>query len=72
MSNKPDMAVYFVTERGPDNDKRVFWAKIGAAWSHADGEGLNIALDLIPTDMTAGRIVVRAKKPEGATDGGGE
>ena len=70
MSKKPDMTVYHVTERGADDNKKVFWARIGAAWSHGDGEGFNLALDLIPTDMQAGRIVIRAKKPEGATDGG--
>ena len=69
MSNKPDMAVYHVTERGEGDNKRAFWTKIGAAWSHSDGEGFNLAIDYMP--MTAGRIVVRAPKADDG-EGGGE
>jgi hypothetical protein len=27
----------------------AYWTKIGAAWIHDDGEGLNLSLDFIPT-----------------------
>ncbi|MBV8384897.1 MAG: hypothetical protein JOZ63_20085 [Planctomycetaceae bacterium] len=32
------------------------WHPIGVAWAHAEGKGLNIALDLQPRD---GRITLR-------------
>jgi hypothetical protein len=37
-SNRPTHAVY-VAEGEGDN---AFWTKIGAAWSHDDGDGFNI------------------------------
>lgn len=71
MSKKPDMAVYHVTERGEGDSKKAFWTKIGAAWSHGDGEGFNIVLDLVP--IATGRMVIRAPKADDtATEGGGE
>lgn len=48
----------------------AFWTKIGAAWQHADGKGLTIALNAIPLD---GRVVVRSvKAAEERTDKGRE
>lgn len=35
---------------------KAFWTKIGAAWPHADGNGFNITLSLLPLD---GRVVIR-------------
>lgn len=53
----PDMIVWHV----PDRDAP--WTRIGAAWSHSDGEGLNMQLDLMP--IAGGRIVLRGLKTEG-------
>lgn len=38
------------------------WTKIGAAWEHKDGKGLNIDLELMP--VATGRIVLRPYEPK--------
>jgi hypothetical protein len=48
-------------ERG--EDKR-FWTRIGAAWNHIDGEGIDLHLDLVPT--SGGRIVLRTPREDEA------
>jgi hypothetical protein len=58
--NGPDFTVYFVPDRG-----NARWIPVGAAWQHRDGQGINLALDLMPT--SPGRVVLR--KPNRA---GGE
>ena len=50
---RPTHAAYSVRER--ENQKSE-WRPVGVAWQHADGKGLNIALDLVPLD---GRITLR-------------
>lgn len=54
---RPDFTAYFA----PDRDNAP-WTAIGAAWEHADGEGFNVRLDLVP--HTAGKIVLRRPKTE--------
>ena len=54
----PDFTVYFVPDR-----ENARWVPIGAAWNHKDAQGLNLALDLMPT--TPGRIVLRAPSKDG-------
>lgn len=39
------------------NEDKAFWTRIGAAWTHQDGEGLTLQLDLVP--VNGGRIVLR-------------
>ena len=56
----PTHHVYVVDGKG-DN---AFWTKIGAAWQHADGNGLNLTLSLLPLD---GRVVIRTAKAADAT-----
>ncbi|SOC48173.1 hypothetical protein SAMN05892877_14117 [Rhizobium subbaraonis] len=51
----PTHHVYVVEGKGDT----AFWTKIGAAWQHADGNGLNITLTLLPLD---GRVVIRTAK----------
>ena len=55
---KPTHGVFHIRGEG----KNAYWTKIGAAWIHEDGEGLNLSLDFIPTDGS-GRLVIRANKP---------
>ncbi len=50
----PSLIAYHVADRGED---KSFWTRIGAAWEHEDGKGLNLHLDLVP--VSAGRIVLR-------------
>lgn len=42
--------------------KKSYWTRVGAAWKHKDGEGLNLQLDLVP--LAGGRIVLRSPKDE--------
>jgi len=53
-SNAPAYNVYTVEDRGENEDP--FWLKIGAAWAHKDGKGLNITLSALPPDN---RLVLR-------------
>lgn len=55
----PDFTAWFIHER-----EGCPWVAIGAAWEHADGNGFNIKLDLIPN--AAGRIVLRRIKTAAA------
>jgi hypothetical protein len=56
----PTHDVYVVEGKGD----KAFWTKIGAAWQHADGKGLNVTLSFIPLD---GRVVIRTAKTEGTS-----
>lgn len=40
--------------------QNAYWTTIGAGWLHADGKGLNLALDFMP--VNSGRLVVRIRK----------
>jgi hypothetical protein len=59
-SAPPSLIAWHVSERGDKNQ----WNRIGAAWSHEDGKGLTLKLDMIP--MGSGRIVLREPKSEEA------
>ena len=59
-TNRPSHRVYAVTKNG----ERSFWREIGAAWTHADGEGLNLKLDYLP--LNGADIVIRKPKAEEA------
>ena len=47
-SNKPTHAVFHVRGGDKKTGKKGFWTKVGAAWLHADNEGMNLQLDYIP------------------------
>ena len=55
--NVPSHGVFVVENDGPN----AFWTRIGCAWQHQDGEGLNVILSAIPV---GGRIVIRTRKGE--------
>jgi hypothetical protein len=58
-ATKPAYSVFIVEER---EGKDSFWLKIGAAFHHKDGKGLNLVLQALPLD---GRLVLREyKEPE--------
>ena len=63
VSGKPSHKVYVVEDRagaeGDDND--AFWTRVGSAWPHKDGKGLNVVLSALPVN---GRIVLREYTPE--------
>ena len=56
-SNRPSHVVYLVRE-GVKKDDKASWNRIGAAWLHQDGKGLNVVLD--------GDLVVRERKSQDA------
>ncbi|CAN7691301.1 hypothetical protein LJR030_003646 [Rhizobium sp. LjRoot30] len=57
--SKPDYAVYVVEGEGD----KAHWTKIGAAWSHNDGEGFNVTLSALPLN---GRLTIRKPQREEA------
>lgn len=64
-ANSPQLIAYHISERG----EKTFWARIGAAWEHQDGEGFTLQLDLIPVSND-GRIILRSPGNAGdANDG---
>ena len=58
MSGKPKYKVFVVEDReveeGDDND--AFWTRVGSAWPHKDGKGLNVVLSALPV---GNRLVLR-------------
>jgi hypothetical protein len=62
--NAPAFAAFHVRpakdDKGGEGGKG-FWTRIGAAWAHEDGEGLNLQIDMVPLD---GKIVLRTPKPD--------
>ena len=52
-SKTPSHIVYHVRDRAGSEG---FWARIGAAWAHADGNGFNIQIETMPLE---GRITLR-------------
>ena len=52
-SKTPSHIAYQVRDR---EGKKGFWTRIGSAWAHADGQGVNIQLEVVPLD---GRITLR-------------
>jgi hypothetical protein len=53
VGKRPTHIAYWVKER---ENAKAHWREIGAAWTHADGKGISINLDLQPLD---GRITLR-------------
>jgi hypothetical protein len=62
-AKQPSHKVYAVTK----GNKRNFWREIGAAWAHADGEGFNLKLDMLP--LNGAEIIIRKPKAEGGEGG---
>lgn len=57
--NFPSHGVFVVENEGAS----AYWTRIGVAWAHADGEGLNVHLTAIPV---GGRIVIRTRREKEA------
>ena len=52
-SKTPSHISYHVKD---GNSGKGYWTRIGAAWAHANGNGFNIQIDVIPLD---GQIKLR-------------
>lgn len=48
-------------------DGKAFWTRIGAAWTHQNGDGHTLQLDLYPLN---GRIVLLPPKADETAEGG--
>jgi hypothetical protein len=49
----PSYIAYHVRDKAGSES---YWTRIGAAWPHADGKGLNLVIETVPLD---GRITLR-------------
>jgi hypothetical protein len=45
--------------------ERTAWTRLGVAWAHKDGEGLNVTLTALPVD---GRLVIRKHVDQDETE----
>jgi hypothetical protein len=61
MSGKPSHKVFVVEDKEGEGDNDAFWTRIGSAWPHKDGKGLNLVLSALPIN---GRLVLREYTPE--------
>ena len=62
MSGKPSHKVFVVEDRETEDEGNdAFWTRIGSAWPHKDGKGLNLVLSALPID---GRLILREYTPE--------
>ena len=57
-NNAPTHEIFHVVGEG--NAAR--WTKIGVAWTHKDGEGMNLAINYSP--LVEGRTLIRKVKPK--------
>jgi hypothetical protein len=65
MNGRPSHRAYKVEDRdGDQSDQPGFWTRIGSAWPHKDGKGLNI--QLITGIAVSGRVVLREYTDEDA------
>lgn len=66
MSGKPSHKVFTVEDRQGDSEAESgFWTRIGSAWPHKDGKGLNIVLSALPVNA---RLVLREFTEEDGED----
>ena len=71
------MASQQTTNRKPTHDichvrgegKNAYWTRIGAAWLHDDGKGLNLSLEFVPVNSD-GRLVIRIRKDKAGQEEG--
>jgi len=65
MTGRPSHRAYVIEDReGDQTDQSGFWTRIGSAWPHKDGKGLNV--QLVPGIAVSGRLVLREYTDEDA------
>jgi hypothetical protein len=59
MTQRPSHRAYVIEDRDGEQTEQQsgFWTRVGSAWPHKDGKGLN--LQLIPGIAVTGRLVLR-------------
>ncbi len=65
VSGKPSHRCFVVEDRGEGDESDAFWTRIGSAWPHKDGKGLNCVLSALPAN---GRLVLREYTEEDAAE----
>jgi hypothetical protein len=60
MSRKPTHIIYAVLKTEGRDDR---WQALGALWPHADGNGYNLSLPIVPRDPNV-ELVIRKAKPK--------
>ena len=58
---KPKYYAYQVQNNG--DGEKGYWTKIGGAWPHKDGKGLDVRLAALPVDAKLVLRVAEDKKP---------
>ena len=58
-TRKPQAPTHELFHVRGEGDK-AYWTKIGAAWKHSKGDGMNVQMELMP--VGTGRIVIRERK----------
>jgi hypothetical protein len=59
-TNRPTHYVYHIARELQGKDR---WTRLGAGWSHRDGEGFTLRLDALPL---TGELVIRMPKADEA------
>jgi len=62
-SKRPSHEAFVVEGEGD----KANWTRIGAVWTHEDGNGFNLSLSALPLN---GRIVIRNQKPKASNHDG--
>ena len=54
---RPTMKAFVVEDKEEGSDEKPFWTRVGSAWPHGDGKGLNI--QIASGVSVSGRLVLR-------------
>ena len=54
---RPTMKAFVVEDKEEDSEEKPFWTRVGSAWPHGDGKGLNI--QIASGVAVSGRLVLR-------------
>lgn len=65
MANKPTHTAYSVRNYKQGDEQNSEWLKIGVAFLHKDGKGVDVVLDAVPVD---GRIALRINEKKKAAE----
>jgi hypothetical protein len=60
-SKRPTFTAYSVRDYQKNGQKESDWARVGVAWPHKDGKGVDVILEAIPV---SGRVAIRENKPK--------
>jgi hypothetical protein len=60
-TKKPTHTAYAVRNFQRDGEDDSSWSRIGVAFHHRDGKGMDIVLDAVPVN---GRVVLRLNEPK--------